>query len=83
LWIAVSLTVIPIVLFDWLTLVGLFHSIYLMYLAVTILMDIPKKRAAWYTAVTVFASGAIIVVIDSVFMQIGHYLEKHWWRSLV
>jgi hypothetical protein len=82
LWIAISLTIIPVVLFDWLALVALIHSIYLMYLAVTILMDIPKKRAAWYTVVTLLASGTIIVVIDSVFIQIGNYLVKHWWRNL-
>ena len=82
LWIAISLTIIPYVLFDWLALVALFHSIYLMYLAVTILMDIPKKRAAWYTVVTVLASGTMIVVIDSVFMQIGNYLVMYWWRNL-
>jgi hypothetical protein len=82
LWITVSLTVIPIVLFDWLTLVGLFHSIYLMYLAVTILMEIPKKKAVWYTAVTVLASGIIIGIIDPVFIQLGNYLVRRWWPDL-
>jgi hypothetical protein len=53
-----------------------------MYLAVTILMDVPKKRAALYTAVTVLASGTIIVIIDPVFIQIGNYLVRHWWPNL-
>jgi hypothetical protein len=80
LWIAVSLTVIPHSLFDWLTLVALLYGFYLMYMAVIILMDIPKQRAAWYTVVTLLASGAIIIAIDSVFIQTGNYLVKQLWR---
>jgi len=82
LWIAVTFTVIPIVLFDWIALAALIYSIYLMYLAVTILMDIPKKKAALYTVITVLASGTIIVVINSMFIELGNSLVKRWWPHL-
>jgi magnesium-transporting ATPase (P-type) len=81
LWIAVSFTIIQNGIFDWISLAALFYSCYLMYIGVVILVDVPKKKAALYTLVTVVASGAIIVALDSVLTQAGNYLVKQLWRN--
>ena len=80
LWMAITLTIIPYTIFDWISLAALSYCFYLMYLAVVILMDMPKKKAVWYTAATIFASGTVIIILDSSLISVGDYLIKQFWH---
>ncbi len=83
LWMAITLTAIPYTIFDWISLAALLYCFYLMYLAVVILMDVPKKRAVWYTVATIFASGTLIVILDSSLITVGDYVVKQLWKHAV
>jgi hypothetical protein len=82
LWIAITLTMIPYTIFDWISLAALLYSFYLMYLAIVILMEIPRKKAALYASATIFASGTMIVILDSSLITVGDYLVKLLWKYM-
>jgi hypothetical protein len=70
LWIAFSLTVIPHSVFQWLVLAALLYSFYLIYLAIVVVMDVPKKKAVWYALAAILASGVLVGIIDSAVIRL-------------